>query len=236
MELISVAGYGLLARDGMRIHDVYFDTPDGSLAWRKMNLRVREAGGSYWVTWKRGQSLLGLWRRRNERRELELSWSQESVSAVRAELEREGVKLQQPRTLDLSDPVETMKSLGLVVLQDRETDRQVRDIALAGGEGVVAELVFDSVVYHFEGWDVRLDELEMEAKARARKSVLEDVKGGLLESIGDELVPWRWGKLVTGRMIERMLRKGALQGLLDGSRLKLDAYDRIRSALETGRF
>lgn len=232
-SLSSVRGHELRAGSVKTIHDVYFDTPEGLLRRKKMNLRTRETGGDYWITWKRGPGLLGLWRR-NERREVELPWSRDTLSTVFRELERAGVKLQQTRDFSSADPIATMKSAGLVVLQHRETNRRVRDVVSAEGDRVLAELAIDSVVYHFNGQDVRLDELEVEAKAGGGAAVLEDVKQGMLELFGNELEPWRWGKLATGRMIERMLRKGTLQGFLTGSRLRPEAYGIIRSAMETG--
>ena len=232
-DLPSVRGYFLRAGPSKRIHDVYFDTPEDTLGNKKMNLRIREEGGSYWITWKRSLGLLG-WRRK-ERRELELPWSRESFFRIISGLARSKVILQQPEHFDLSHPVEAMKSTGLRVLQDRETSRLVKNIVRAseGRSEILAELAIDSVVYHFESQDVELHELEVEAKAKKRRRILEDVEDGLLDLFGGELQPWRWGKLVTGKMIGRMLRGGVLQGLIEGRRLRLEAYEKVETALRT---
>jgi len=123
----------------------------------------------------------------------------------------------------------------LRVLQDRETSRLVKNIVRAseGRSEILAELAIDSVVYHFESQDVELHELEVEAKAKKRRRILEDVEDGLLDLFGGELQPWRWGKLVTGKMIGRMLRGGVLQGLIEGRRLRLEAYEKVETALRT---
>lgn len=231
--LSSVRGYELRAGPVKTIRDVYFDTLDGLLWKKKMNLRIRETGSDYWITWKRDPGLLGSLGR-NERLEIELPWSEDALSAVLRRLEVSGVRTGRTRNFSLRNPVQTMKSAGLVVLQDRETNRLVRDVASA--EGVLAELSIDSVVYRFEAQDVRLDELEVEAKAGGGVAVLEDVKRGMLELSGDELELWRWGKLATGRIIESMLKKGTLHGLLEGSRLRPEAYEKIRNAMETCSF
>lgn len=235
-DLPSVRGYFLRAGPSKRIHDVYFDTPEGTLGNKKMNLRIRDEGGSYWITWKRSLGLLG-WRRK-ERRELELPWSRESFFRIISGLARSKVILQQPKHFDLSHPVEAMKSTGLRVLQDRESSRLVRNIVRPseGRSEILAELAIDSVVYHFESQDVELHELEVAAKTRKGRRILEDVKDGLLDLFGGELHPWRWGKLVTGKMIRKMLEGGVLQGLLDGSRLTPEAVERVRKALESREF
>ncbi len=55
-------------------------------------------------------------------------------------------------------------------------------------------------------------------------------KDGPLDRFRGELQPWRWGKLVTGKTIRKMLERGVLQGLLDGSRLTPEAVERVRNA------
>lgn len=163
-----------------------------------MNLRIRDEDGNHSVTWKRGRGLLA-WRR-NERRELDLPWSRESLTRVISELERSGIMLQQPDHFDLSRPVEAMKTTSLRVLHDRGTNRVVRNVARSTVDSeVLAELAIDSVVYHFESRGIELYELEVEAKAKEGRKILEDVKDGLLDLFGGELQPWRWGKLVTGK-------------------------------------
>jgi hypothetical protein len=233
--LSSIRGYQLRRRPAKRIHDVYFDTSEGLLGRKKMNLRIRKMGEDYWITWKRGPGLLGLWNR-NERRELEVPWTKDSLSKMTGELARIGVKFLPAGDGAQSSPVETLRAMGLLVIQDRETNRQVREAMPTEGDRPLAELAIDSVEYHFQAQDVRLDEIEVEAGTIGGARVLEVLRDGLLELFREELEPWRWGKLVTGKMIERMLRKGSLEGLLEGSRLGPEAYGRLRSALETGSF
>lgn len=233
--LSSVRGYQLRPGGAKKIHDVYFDTSEGMLAQKKMNLRIRQTDGDYWITWKRGPGLLGLWNR-NERRELELPWTKDSLTKMTGELARTGVKFLPTGDGALSGPVETLRSMGLLVIQDRQTNRQVRDAMPTKGDHPLAELAIDSVAYHFPAQDVKLDEIEVEAGPAGGARVLEALRDGLLELLREELEPWRWGKLVTGKMIERMLRKDAFKGLLEGARLKPKAYEKLRSALETGSY
>jgi len=233
--LSSIRGYQLRQRSAKKIHDVYVDTSEGMLGRKKMNLRIRQTGEDYWITWKRGPGLLGLWNR-NERRELELPWTKDSLSKMTGELDRIGVKLLPAGDDAQSGPVETLRTMGLLVIQDRETNRQVREAMPTKGDRPLAELAIDSVEYHFQAQDVRLDEVEVEAKPSGGARVLEALREGLLELFKGELEPWRWGKLATGKMIEKMLRKGSIGGFLEGSRLKPEAYEKLRGALEAGSF
>ncbi len=225
--LTSVGSFELRASGRKRIHDVYFDTEDGRLRGRRMNLRVRVVDGERVITLKRSAGRF-TWRR-DERQELELPWSQESLRNVASELK--GLGIQGAFRFE-PDPVETMKRLGLVVLQDRETDRRLRDVASTDRPaGVLAELAIDGVVYHFRSGDLHLFELELEARSEEGRRSLEVLREGLRERLGSSVQAWKWGKLATGRVIERLLMNGELEGLVDGGRLMPAAFERIERAL-----
>ncbi len=114
--------------------------------------------------------------------------------------------------------------------QDRETERNVRELVEVGSGRVIAELDIDSVLYHFEEQDLRLFEVEVEAKSDKGRGLLREIANDLLAKFGSELREWRFGKLVTGRRIEKLWREGALQGFVDGSTLKPSAFEKIEKA------
>jgi len=229
-NLTSIDGYQLVTHSPMNVHDIYLDTPDSLLSRKRLNLRIRGIGEDFFITLKVNPGLIS-WRR-HERREFEVPWSQTSLQQIRDELERRGIKLAPLGPLTENLPrVETMKLLGLRVLQDRETHREARDIVEGNASReVLAELAIDSVLYHFEGRDVRLFELEVEAKSQRGRGVLGNIAKGLREKVGSQLRSWRFGKLVTGEKIDRLLKRGELQNFLDGSRLRPDAYLKIEQA------
>ena len=229
-NLTSIDGYQLVTHSPMNVHDIYLDTPDSLLSRKRLNLRIRGIGEDFFITLKVNPGLIS-WRR-HERREFEVPWSQGSLQQIRDELERRGIKLAPLGPLTENMPrVETMKLLGLRVLQDRETHREARDIVEGNASReVLAELAIDSVLYHFEGRDVRLFELEVEAKSQRGRGVLGNIAKGLREKVGSQLRSWRFGKLVTGEKIDRLLKRGELQNFLDGSRLRPDAYLKIEQA------
>ncbi len=229
-NLTSIDGYQLVTHSPMNVHDIYLDTPDSLLSRKRLNLRVRGIGEDFFITLKVNPGPFS-WRR-HERREFESPWSLTSLQQIRDELGRGGIRLAPLGPLTENLPhVEAMRSLGLRVLQDRETRREARDI-VEGNDSreVLAELAIDSVLYHFEGRDIRLFELEVEAKSQKGRGILGKITKALRENVGSELRSWRFGKLVTGEKIDRLLKRGELESSLDGSRLKPDAYQKIEQA------
>ncbi len=219
--LASVGNYRLKARETEDIRDVYFDTPDRSLSIRRLNLRLRYLSNVVRITLKQSPRLFT--RNRNERREIELDWSFASLSKVLQEISDRGIRLESADPGE-SDPRDILKILGLVVIQDRETKRKPREVVSVRGE-ILAEVAIDSVTYHFEEANIMLDEVEVESKSKNGKEAVDEVIENLTLAFGPELQRWRSGKLSTGMKIERLLRNGSLDGLLQEGRLKLDAYN-----------
>jgi CYTH domain len=219
--LASLGNFRLKARETENIRDVYFDTPDHSLSRRRLNLRLRYLTNVVRITLKQSPGLLT--RNRNERREIELDWSFASLSKILKEISDRGIRLQSADPGE-SDPRDALKKLGLVVIQDRETKRKPREVVSVRGE-ILAEVAIDSVTYHFEGANIVIDEVEVESKSKNGKAAADEVVENLALAFGPELQRWRSGKLSTGLKIEKLLRNGRLDGLLQEGRLKMDAYD-----------
>lgn len=229
-KLESIDEYRLIPEPTKILHDIYLDTPDHNLGKKRINLRIRGSGGNYWITLKVSPGLFT--RRRHERQEVEIPWSRESLSQITGMLVQRGVRLTMAPRLDLSlSQVDVMRQMGLQIVQDRETERTPRNIVEAKNESeVLAELEIDSVLYHFERHQIRLYELELEAKSQKGRGVLEDLSRRLLRDYASELRRWRYGKLVTGEKIERLLGTGELDNLVKGSTLKPEGYSRIEKA------
>ena len=227
-SMTSVGGFELRPSGRKKIHDVYFDTVDGRLRRRRMNLRVREVDGEWFVTLKHSPGRFS-WRR-DERRETELPWSQESLASIFSQLRDK--RFRGEVHFENFDPVEVLKTSGLDVLQDRETDRRQSNV-LSGSEPskTLAELDVDTVLYHFKHGDINLFELELEAKSEEGRRFLSVLTKALREELGGDVRKWGWGKLATGRMIERLVDRGVLAGHVEEGRLRPEAYDVVREAL-----
>jgi len=224
--ITSLAGYQFISRPSRTLRDVYLDTLDRELGSKRINLRIRGIDGEFWLTMKIFPRRLS-WKRR-ERLEIEVPWSQESLARILGELAKRGVRLKKVEVNRESSPLQVLLSIGLRVLQDRETWRSVRDVVGNDSSSeILAELDIDQVLYHFEGQDVRLFEVEIEAKSKKGRSVLGIIAKQLLVQSGPELKQWRYGKLVTGRKVEKLLKDGALEADLDGSTLRPTAFEKI---------
>ncbi len=149
-----------------------------------------------------------------------------------AELARKGIHFVLPENLDeTASRLDIMKRMGLSILQDRETERVPRNVIDSAGSGeTLAELEVDSVLYHFAAGDVRLFEVELEAKSRKGRDIIGELSRQLLSDFGLTLRGWRFGKLVTGEKIERLLTNGSLTSFMQGDRLKPEAFASIERA------
>lgn len=228
-ELSSLGRLRLVPRGTLSLRDSYLDTEGGAIGRAGASLRIRAAGEERWITLK-GASEKDPRTGMVERDELELPWSAEALERVVEALARLGVRLRRSGAGDVTDagPLEAVAALGLGVVQDRATERRVRDVVAEGADGSAAELVVDSVRYDFGGRTAWHHEVEVEAKGTEGREVVREVAEALLARFPGVLRPWSRGKLSTGRVVERLLRKREAKGLLgpDGD-LTPGAYERI---------
>jgi len=167
------------------------------------------------------------------RAEMEIPWSPESVEKVVSELK---LLAQSPGPMNQaipSGPIEVLKAKGLVPIQHRETQRQVRNVTSGpDGSPTLAELDVDSVLYDFDDQKIRLFEVEVESKSEKGQSVVKSVTRSLKGEYGPLLRSWRHGKLATGTAIARLLKAGQLRPLIDAeNRLLPAAFDRLNRIL-----
>jgi hypothetical protein len=94
------------------------------------------------------------------------------------------------------------------------------------GAGPVAELTVDDVAYRLPAGTARLLEVEVEAKGPGGLETVQALLAALAEALPEDLRPWPYGKLATGRAVERLLASGRLEGLLDrDGRVRPAAHD-----------
>lgn len=227
----SVGDYRLVGGRTKLLADTYFDTSNHFLSHRKLNLRIRMDNQERWITMKTHPRRT-LWGGMI-RAEMEVPWSPETLEKVVSELKIPP----QPQGLVgqtiHSDPIELLKSKGLVPIQHRETHREVRNITSGpDASPVLAELDVDSVLYDFDDQKIRLFEVEVESKSEKGQNVVRNVTKSLKGEYGPILRSWRHGKLATGTAIAKLLRSGELRPLIDAeNRLLPSAYDRLNRIL-----
>jgi inorganic triphosphatase YgiF len=230
--LDSVDRFDLRPRPAQRIRDVYLDTAAGDLAGARVAFRVRELDGRPLLTLKADPVRSGL---ASERLELEAPWSAEALQAVLAELRRRGLQVPEPPAgAGAGEPLADLAGLGLLPTQSRETIRTLRDVLDRGDPdaGPVAELSVDDVAYQLPTGTAGLLEVEVEAKGPGGLETVQALLGALAERFPDDLRPWSYGKLATGRAVERLLADGRLEGLLDAvGRVRPAAHDLLAEFL-----
>jgi inorganic triphosphatase YgiF len=230
--LEAVDRFDLRPRPPQRIRDVYLDTGDGAMAAARVAFRVRELDGRPLLTFKSAPVRTGL---AAERLELEAPWSAEALRDALDELGRRGVELPAPgEDAGAGEPLAELAALGLGPTQRRETTRTPRDVRDREnpGAGPVAELTVDDVTFLLPAARARLLEVEVEAKGPGGIETVQALLGALAAALPDDLRPWPYGKLGTGRAVERLLAAGELDGLLDpDGRVRPAAHDRLAEFL-----
>ena len=230
--LEAVDRFELRPRPAQRIRDVYLDTADGALAAARVAFRVRELDGQRLLTLKADPVRSGL---AAERLELEAPWSAGALGTALEELRRRGIELPDPPDgAGTGEPLADLGGLGLRPTQTRETTRTPRDV-LEGDDaaaGPVAELTVDDVGYRLPAGTARLLEVEVEAKGPGGMETVNDLLEALAAAFPDDLVPWPYGKLATGRAVEQLLADGRLDGLLDpAGRIRPAAHELLAEFL-----
>ncbi len=232
-EITQIANFKLFPQHPRKIHDIYLDTDCGALQKQKLSFRLREIDETFALTLK-DRPQLNYWGGK-ERLEIEGFWSINTMLEIIKELEVRGVKVNPPyQDLIKVYPLETLHSLGLKIIQDRENYRKVRNVISLGEDNgkVLAELTVDSVVYHFNNQDVCHYEVEIEEKSKESSKVLKSISESLIEIYGPVLRKWTPGKYVTGKAIEKLLRNRSLEGLLNKNKLYPSAYNKLDEFLK----
>ena len=234
-DLQTLAEFSLLARATETIEDIYFDTTDHSLQARLIALRVRRLNGTPLLTMKADSHPAAAG---EDRLEIESSWSPSALHNIVSELRNRGVTVPvSPGELRSTDPTEVMASLGLKEVQARVTRRIPRDVVTRDAETrPLAELAIDAVTYRFRDGQVRLFEVEVEAKGMGDASTVDRITASLRDEFPAQLRLWPYGKLPTGKAIQELLANGKLDDVIgeDGT-LRPAAYEQIAGLLIAAR-
>ncbi|MCC6176524.1 MAG: CYTH domain-containing protein [Chloroflexi bacterium] len=208
-SLRSLAGLALDTPRRHHLHDVYWDLSNGSVHEHGLSLRLRHIDDRVLFTVKGGTSSHdGLFLRD----ELELPATRESWATIRREFAERGVALRDDgqRTsagragVTTSDPMAWLAAAGLVVTQDRRTERTVRNALRAGVP--VAELALDRTRYDFGHMQVDYHEIEIEQIGAGDGSLARRLGEALVKRYPDRLEPSTMGKYRRGLKLERSLR------------------------------
>ncbi len=232
----ELAGCSVSPGGSVHQHDRYFDTP--GLAFNKAGwgFRIRQTEGAVLVAVK-GPATLTDWGGLS-RPEIEGPWSPETFSRINDVLADLGVLRAHPDSTWTSDPLAAMTTLGLGLIQDRCTRREIRHLKAPYAPDIapLAELVVDFVVYRFSEVEIRHVEVEVEAGSTASAPVLRAIVQELLTRFGESLRLWDHNKLVIGLVLADLLNRGEMDSLLSNANALLPrAYDKLETILGSGR-
>lgn len=229
-QLQELAGYRLVPQAPKAIHDWYLDTPTHILRSKRLGLRVRQSDTQLLLTLK-GEAQMTDWGgvRRLER---EQPWSRASFTELLSVLREAGVDVN-PALATPSDPRAALRQVGLQVIQDRETHRQIRNIVATHRDELLAELAIDALTYHFASGPVRCYEVEIEEKQGQQSALLQQLVEALMRQNASSLRRWPHGKLATGLALEQLLRVEARRKLVDArDQLKPEACELLAERLK----
>jgi len=236
-DLRRLGAYVLVPREQEVLQDTYFDTLEGGLKRQMAALRIREVAGTFWVALK-GPPRPTRQSVGQTRLELEGLWSPGILSAIASRVNAMGVSFNPPNsTGEGASPIVEMQKAGMAIIQNRRVIRLPREVLPEGAASAppLAELVVDRVEFRLGERVVRHHELEVEAKSVDGRAVIADIVAALLETFGDSLAVYEYGKLTTGKALESLDRRGDLAGLLDTEgNLRPEAYGQVRAVLREG--
>ncbi|HDL18254.1 MAG TPA: CYTH domain-containing protein [Bacteroidetes bacterium] len=202
--LDSISGFPLRVQKTKINHDIYWDTRDNQLYKKKLSLRLREVGQNLLLTIK-GEAKTTEWGG-VARLEIEVRWSPEGLTEILSALSADGIALQEPEVnSDRDNALEILRSLGLHIIQNRETERKVRNITAENSETIFAELVIDTVFYKIRNRLIRHFEIEIESKHKKGVVILKKIGAELGKQFGAEIEIWTHSKLTTGMAFEKLL-------------------------------
>lgn len=200
-KLDEIASFAIGEPAQHRIHDIYWDLPDGGLHESRLSLRLRDVDGRVLFTAKGGTSSgEGLFRRY----ELEVDATRQNWDEVRAALEQEGASLKDGALGEA--PADWLRAAGLVPTQNRITRRTVRYVyGATEPHRPLAELALDRTRFNFgmlkiDYWEIEIEELG------GGDEIPRQIGRTLLERYPDRLSPSTMGKYSRGLWLERELR------------------------------
>jgi hypothetical protein len=199
-KLTRVGDYRLGNRQVIKIRDIYFDTGIDTLRKNQLALRARSTENKKLLTLK-GRAAIADWGG-IKRLEIEETWS---VSSLQKILERIPDLNFDPNFLFAiflpDNPVKTLEKLDFIIVQDRITQREMRDVVIQGSHESLADFVIDEVHFQTSAGKVIHYEVEIEALAEKYIEHVHNLLKELQTRYPDDLRIWLYSKLETGEVI-----------------------------------
>lgn len=229
----SILNFRLEPGSPRHIRDRYVDDAAGTLRERRVNFRLRDIDGSPFLSVKSDakRTLRGATRRR----EIEVPWSIGAFESLVKQLNLGSARQTVGNRSSESEPKEVIESVGLRIIQDRETVRELRNVSSVERPSVLlAELAVDHVTYHIANIDVSLFEVEVEEKA-GKASIVTVLSKALIDAYKPSLQRWGHGKFVTGMALQKLSETEPMDPLLDNGHLRPEGVDHLDKVIRSSR-
>ena len=207
-HLIRNRSYVIVKKGKKEIHDLYYDTPDRKLGSQKIQLRVRTFHKEdYRVTLKVVKTIK---KNYSDRMEIERNWSKQAFHDILNNLCKMNIMLYGAEGYYNSDPKVTFSNIGLLIIQNRKTKREI--IGAVNKTSGQIELEFDidmTSILVGEDHEFWFSELEIESKKSANEKNLEEIVIEILRF--PEFMSWPHSKLETGIAITNLFNSKLLE-------------------------
>lgn len=200
-NVIQRSSYEPVKNGTEKIHDLYYDTRDRRLEAQKIQLRVRILQEKvYKVTLK---VLKEIRENYSDRVEIERFWSQEAFNIIANNLVRMNIRFQGSERSYDNDPKITFNNLGLIIIQNRKTIREILNAVNKISGQIEFEFDIDttSILLNSNN-EIRFSELEIESKKSGNEKKLDKIVGEVIKF--PEFISWPHSKLETGMAIRNL--------------------------------
>lgn len=222
-NVIRSSSYEPVKKGTEKIHDLYYDTRDKKLEAQKIQLRVRILQEKvYKVTLK---VLKEIRENYSDRVEIERFWSQEAFDDIANNLVRMNIRFQHRERSYNNDPKITFNNLGLMIIQNRKTIREILNAVNQISGQIEFEFDVDTTTILLNSNnEIRFSELEIESKKSGNEKKLDKIVSEVLKF--PEFMPWSHSKLETGMAIANLFNNTLLDPKSDcGGKNELTAND-----------
>ncbi len=224
-SLNSIAEFPLGPCNEQYFQDLYFDLPDRSLYQRKWALRLRRNGKMDRVAMK-GPSI-EVSDGSIKRPEIEMQSNHEAMKSIVAHMKDLGINIVSTLSKQSGNAEDSLKFLGLEVIQERDTRRIVRNIFDPETSEPIAEMDIDQV--SFIAGDKQLEhyEIEIESWAKPDCPVIENSLEFLKAELKDSVITWKLDKLSTVKLICDLFQEGRAPRDFSGKLLTVPIYEMV---------
>jgi adenylate cyclase class IV len=230
------SNYNLIDLGEILFHDLYFDTQQRIFQNKKISFRIREVNNNKFLTIKI-PSLQQLQQESSSLRsdeEIEVEWSKDKLLEIFHILEKRRIyTLQSDENIYFNNlnVIYTMRKLGFSVIQNRHTQRRIKNIIKSEKKNeLLAEMAIEQVIFQIGNDDVYHYDIEIEDKSSDGSHARIFLINKLLSSdYGKMLIKWKYGKISIGKGLEILIRSKELENKFN---LAQDVYKRIEYLIQ----